>query len=59
MGASMRLIDAGASVKRLDPDRQRELQMLLETGIAYPPLTIEPGTHYLDPDGWWQSPVSA
>ncbi len=50
-GASMRLIDAGASVKRLDPDGQRELQMLLETGIAYPPLTIEPGTHYLDPDG--------
>ena len=50
-GASMRLIDAGASFKRLDPGARDELQKLLETGIAYPSLTIEPGTHYLDPDG--------
>jgi hypothetical protein len=50
-GASTRLIDAGASVKRLDPGARRELQTLLETGIAYPSLTIEPGTHYLDPKG--------
>ena len=31
--------------------RSDELQKLLETGIAYPSLTLEPGTHYLDPDG--------
>jgi hypothetical protein len=49
--APMRLIDAGASVKRLDPGARAELQKLLETGIAYPPLTIGLGTHYLDRDG--------
>jgi hypothetical protein len=46
-----RLIDAGASVKRLDPGARRELQSLLETGLSYPSLTIEPGTHYLAPNG--------
>jgi hypothetical protein len=49
--ASTRLIDAGASVKQLDLDARHELQALLETGAAYPPLTIEPGTHYLDQSG--------
>ena len=46
----MRLIDAGASVNQLGDARQ-ELEELLETGIAYPPLTIEPGTHYLGLNG--------
>jgi hypothetical protein len=49
--ASTRLIDAGASVKQLDLGDRHELQTLLETGIAYPPLTIEPGTHYLGQSG--------
>jgi hypothetical protein len=49
--ASTRLIDAGASVKQLDLGARHELQTLLETGIAYPPLTIEPGMHYLDQSG--------
>jgi hypothetical protein len=48
--ASMRLIDASASFKLLDPGARSELQKLLETGIAHPPLTVEPGTHYLDQD---------
>jgi len=46
-----RLIDAGASVKRLDGGARRELEELLETGVAYHPLMIEPGTHYLDQNG--------
>jgi hypothetical protein len=50
-GAAIRLIDAGASVTQLDDGALRELEKLLETGIAYPSLTIEPGTHFLDPDG--------
>jgi hypothetical protein len=49
--ASTRLIDAEASVKQLDFGERHELQTLLETGIAYPQLTIEPGTHYLDQSG--------
>ncbi|HEX3270434.1 MAG TPA: hypothetical protein VHR15_07275 [Ktedonobacterales bacterium] len=51
LDASTRLIDAGASVKQLDLGARHELQTLLETGVAYPPLTIEPGTHYLDQSG--------
>jgi hypothetical protein len=47
----VRVIDAGASVKRLDPGARDALQKLLETGIAYPSLTLEPGTHYRNPDG--------
>jgi hypothetical protein len=51
IGGSIRLVDAGASVKRLDPGMRNELRELLETGITYPTLTIEPGMHYLDQGG--------
>jgi len=50
-GAAIRLIDAGASVNQLDDGARRELEELLETGIAYPPLSLEPGTHYLGQNG--------
>jgi hypothetical protein len=50
-GAPIRLIDAGASVKQLEPGAFTELQTVLATGIAYPPLTIEPGTHYRAQNG--------
>jgi hypothetical protein len=49
--ASTRLIEAGASVNQLDVDERLALEELLETGIAYPSLTIEPGTHFLAQNG--------
>jgi hypothetical protein len=47
----LRALDMNATVETMDSHERMKLQALLENGASYPPITIEPGMHYLDQNG--------
>lgn len=49
--AGARFVDLQATPDRLPAARQADLSALLASGIAYPPVKLHPGDHYLGPDG--------
>jgi hypothetical protein len=51
IGEALRALDMNATVETMDSRERAKLQALLENGSSYPPITVEPGTHYLDQNG--------
>jgi hypothetical protein len=51
IGEALRALDMGATVLAMDSHERAKLQTLLEHGSSYPPVTIQPGMHYLDQHG--------
>jgi hypothetical protein len=43
-----RALDMGATMVTMESGERIKLQQVLENGVSYPPLTVEPGMHYLD-----------
>jgi hypothetical protein len=48
---ALRALDMNATVETMDNPERAKLQALLEHGSSYPPITVEPGMHYLDQNG--------
>ena len=51
IGEALRALDMNATVETMDSRERAKLQALLENGSSYPPITVEPGMHYLDQNG--------